>query len=323
MWKIVNEFIAVRRDGKIPQLQVALYEYGKSSIPAKQGYIRMILPLTTDLDKVSEELFALRTNGGQEYCGMVIKRSIEELIWSDSLNDYKAIFIAGNEPFTQGNVDYKEACRGAIKKGIIVNTIHCGSHDEGLRGQWDDGALLADGSYMNIDHNQKTVHIEAPQDKEIARLGEELNRTYIPYGSDGVRGQANQIAQDSNAAKFSAANEAQRAVTKASFNYRNANWDLVDALREKKVNLDDIKKADLPGEMQKMTLGERKAYVEANAKERQEIQKKISKLNEGRKRFVGEKMKRLELSGKKTLDSVIIKTIREQAAKKNFKFGEK
>jgi len=45
---------------------VALYEYGKDSLPVSEGYLRMILPLTTDLDKVSEELFALTTNGGQD-----------------------------------------------------------------------------------------------------------------------------------------------------------------------------------------------------------------------------------------------------------------
>jgi len=66
LWRIVNEFATTRKEGKVPELQVALYEYGKSSLPANQGYMRMIVPLTTDLDKISEELFALQHNGGQE-----------------------------------------------------------------------------------------------------------------------------------------------------------------------------------------------------------------------------------------------------------------
>ncbi len=69
LWAIVNEFITAKRDGKAPQLEVALYEYGKSSLPADEGYLRMIVPFTMDLDKISEELFALKTNGGSEYCG--------------------------------------------------------------------------------------------------------------------------------------------------------------------------------------------------------------------------------------------------------------
>ena len=126
LWSIVNEFAMAKRDGKVPVVQVALYEYGKSSLPAKENYLRMILPLTTDLDKVSAELFVLRTNGGDEYCGTVIKAATEGLKWSESNKDLKVIFIAGNEPFTQGKVDYRKSCKAAISKGIIVNTIHCG-----------------------------------------------------------------------------------------------------------------------------------------------------------------------------------------------------
>jgi hypothetical protein len=34
---------------------------------------------------------------------------------------------------------------------------------------WKDGADLADGKYMNIDHNAEFVHIDAPQDAEIIK----------------------------------------------------------------------------------------------------------------------------------------------------------
>ena len=68
---------------------------------------------------------------------------------------------------------YTESCKAAIAKGIIVNTIHCGSEGEGISGKWQDGAALADGKYMIIDQNRAVVHFEAPQDKEIARLGED------------------------------------------------------------------------------------------------------------------------------------------------------
>src|SRR5689334_25304780 len=69
LWRIVNEFINAKQDGQRPDLEVALYEYGKSSLPSASGWIRRIVPLTNDLDKISEELFQLKTNGGDEYCG--------------------------------------------------------------------------------------------------------------------------------------------------------------------------------------------------------------------------------------------------------------
>jgi hypothetical protein len=188
LWKISNEFIKARQEGIAPEVQVALYEYGKSSLSRESGWIRQILPLTTDLDKVSEELFALRTNGGEEYCGWVIKRAVEDLEWSPASDVYKVIFIAGNEPFTQGPVNYTESCKAAITKGIIVNTIHCGTEAIGVNTKWKDGADLADGKYLIIDQNRAVVSIEAPQDKEIAKLGVEINKTYLAFGRAGGEG---------------------------------------------------------------------------------------------------------------------------------------
>jgi hypothetical protein len=188
LWKIVNEMALAKKGGKTPRLLVGLYEYGKSSIPASEGYLRMIVPLSEDLDRISEELFKLSTNGGSEFCGQVIQAATQGLKWSQSPQDYRVIFIAGNEPFTQGHVDYKVACKAAISKGIIVNTIFCGNHQQGIRTFWKHGADLADGKYMNIDHNQKIAHISAPQDKKIVELGKELNKTYLAYGSSGQAG---------------------------------------------------------------------------------------------------------------------------------------
>jgi len=109
LWKIVNQLGRADKNGQTVKLQVALYEYGKSSIPGPEGYLRMIVPLTTDLDQISEELFKLSTYGGDEYCGRVIQSALDGLQWSRSADDYKVIVIAGNEPFTQGEIDYKNA----------------------------------------------------------------------------------------------------------------------------------------------------------------------------------------------------------------------
>jgi hypothetical protein len=201
----------------------------------------MIVPLTTDLDKISQELFALKTNGGQEYCGWVVKEAAESLQWTDNPDDLKVIFIAGNERFTQGPIDYRQACKRAASKGVVINTIHCGSEIEGANGKWKDGALLADGRYLNIDHNRKTVHIAAPQDKQITELGVRLNDTYIGFGRMGRANAERQFAQDRNATNASKEAAVQRAVTKSSRYYQNDNWDLVDALNNNTIQLENLK----------------------------------------------------------------------------------
>ena len=321
LWKIVNEMATAKQDGESPMLEVGLYEYGKDSIPASEKYLRMITPLTTDLDLISEELFKLKTNGGDEYCGTVIQSAVRGLKWNKDNNQLKVIFIAGNEPFTQGSIDYKESCREAVTKGIIVNTIFCGNNTEGINTFWKDGADRADGKYMNIDHNQKIVHIPAPQDKEINDLGKQLNTTYIAYGQNGAAKKMRQEAQDANAASVSPQALVQRSAAKAKKMYTNVEWDLVDASKEGNVKVEELEEEALPEEMKKMSKTERKKYIEKKQKEREEIQNKINQLSKERDKYVAEKRKKE--AGADTLDDAIITAVRSQAAGKNYKFEKK
>jgi hypothetical protein len=320
LWAIVNEFITAKKKGLRPELKVALYEYGNDGLSRKGGYIRLICALTDDLDKVSEELFALRTNGGSEYCGWVIKQAVHELKWSKSREDLKLIYIAGNEPFTQGPVDYRTSCKAAIAKGIIVNTIHCGDERTGIAGKWQDGARLAEGSYAVIDHNRTVVAVKAPQDKRIAELGAALNKTYVPYGAAGKAGAARQTAQDVNSSSVSVSNMAGRAVVKANAYYVNSSWDLVDAVNHKKVDLDEVKPEALPKNMRGMSAKQRREYVEKQSAARREIQKEINKLNAERSKYVAAEMKKRAAAGKDSLGESIRKSARAQASARNFKF---
>jgi hypothetical protein len=215
-------------------------------------------------------------------------------------------------------VDYRNACKSAIERGIIVNTIFCGTRGKGIAGMWEDGARLADGSYMSIDQNAEIIHIEAPQDEEIARLNEELNDTYIPYGTEGEAKQNMQQEQDANAAAVSPAILGDRVATKASQAYANAAWDLVDAIKDGLVNLEEVADDDLPAEMQSMNQAQRQAHVQSNQQRRSKLQSRIRDLSEQRRKFVAEKRKEQAEAGQTTLDEAVIKAVREQVARKNY-----
>ena len=320
LWSVVNEFITVKRGGITPRLDVALYQYGHSG-NSSAGHIRQIVPFTNDLDKISKELFVLKTGGSREYCGTVIKHAVENLNWSKDPDDLKVIFIAGNEPFTQGPVNYKDACKAAIEKSIIVNTIHCGDAQSGIAGMWKAGSLAADGTYLCINHNSKAVEIAAPQDAEIVELSTRLNDTYIAYGLQGRVYLENQVAQDNNSRRISASNAATRAATKSSQFYLNYSWDVVDALKNDKLKLEDLKDEDLPEEMKKLNKDQRNQYVQKKAKERQEIQTKIQTLNQARKKYIAAETKKLA-GADKSLGSAMIKAVRKQAENRNFKFEQ-
>ncbi len=295
LWQIVGQFAKAKLADQTPHLEVALYEYGNNKLPASEGFIRMVVPMTDDLDKISEALFALTTDGGNEYCGKVIQFATRQLEWRTAGRDVRCIFIAGNEPFTQGDVDFRAACKAAADKGITVSTIFCGDRDEGVRTNWEQGAKLADGSYFSINQDHQVAEIHTPQDQELARLSRELSTTYLPYGDAEARKQFadRQEAQDLNAARSAVSAAAARAGFKASSLYRNSGWDLVDAVADGKVKLEELKNEQLPKPMQPMSLDQRKAYLARMTNQRKDLQAQIQKLSAVRDQFVAKERARM------------------------------
>jgi hypothetical protein len=207
----------------------------------------------------------------------------------------------------------------AIGKGIMVNTIHCGPEKDGIDGKWKEGALLADGNFMCIDQNAAVVTIDSPYDKEIVKLGQDLNKTYVPYGKEGKEAAKRQEEQDSNAEKAGGGANVGRANSKGGENYRNDSWDLVDALENKTVKLEDVKTEDLPEDLRKLNKEDLKKYIDKKKEERAELRKNLAEANTKREAYVAEERKKLAEKGEKTLDEAMVKTVKEQAARKNIK----
>jgi hypothetical protein len=319
LWKIVNELAAAKcGDGTQPNIKIALYEYGNDGLPSSEGYIRQVSPLSQDLDVISEKLFSLRTNGGSEFCGHVIKTSLNQLAWSASNADLKMIFIAGNEPFTQGSVSYQLACAAAKEKGVVVNTIFCGDFNEGITTNWKDGADLTGGTFMSIEQNSKTVYITTPYDDQIAALNDKLNTTYVYYGSTGSYKKEQQVVQDNNASSYGQANKAERAVSKSSHAYKNSSWDLVDAAKDNEKVITETKADDLPKEMRSMTVEQRKVYVKQKSEERKKIQAEILTLNKQRQQYITKNTSQQNKDA--MLDAIMIKSIKTKGNAKNLKW---
>ncbi|MCH2216932.1 MAG: VWA domain-containing protein [Flavobacteriales bacterium] len=316
LWEIVNELSYAKYGIQEPDLEIALYEYGNDRLESSDGYIRQVLPFSNDLDDISEKLFSLVTNGGKEYCGQVINSSIKELDWGIDTNDLKLIFIAGNEPFTQGKINYKEVISDAKEKDIIINTIYCGDYQTGISGKWKDVAELGGGDYMTINQNKEIVHIVTPFDDAIIILNKQLNNTYIYYGNRGKQKFSNQSKQDSNALEINQSVVVKRAVSKSNRLYENAGWDLVDKAKKSTIDYSEIDRKKLPVELQKKSDEELKKYVEEQDKIRSKIKVKINELNRKRKIFIAKKQN--ESMKKGALDNVIIQAIKKQAKAKNY-----
>ncbi|MBF4472678.1 vWA domain-containing protein [Flavobacterium sp. HJJ] len=292
LWNIVNTLTTLKYSGKTPDIEIALYEYGNDGLTQQSNYIRQVTPLTTDLDLISEKLFALRTNGGNEYCGAVIQDATKKLQWEKANDNMKLIYIAGNEAFNQGGINYKEAISDAMKNDIYVNTIFCGSSLEGINTFWKDGADYGKGKYFNIDSNQSIQYVSTPYDDQISNCNVRINNTYIGYGSKGISKKMNQEAQDKNAQGVSSANYAERAISKSKTVYKNESWDLVDKVKQDPKAITKIKKEELPAELQNKSEAEVEKIVAQKTKEREAIQKEIGELGKKRQQYIDTETKK-------------------------------
>ncbi|WP_288442081.1 VWA domain-containing protein [uncultured Chryseobacterium sp.] len=318
LWNIVNTLTTLKYNGKAPEIEIALYEYGNDGI-RDENYIRQVTPLTQDLDLVSEKLFALRTNGGSEYCGAVIRDAAANLNWDSNEKSIKLIYIAGNEAFDQGKINYKEVVLKAKGKNIYTNTIFCGSREEGIQTFWQNGASLGGGKYFNIDSDRKVMYIETPYDKRISECNARLNDTYIYYGNHGSEYRLKQITQDKNAEMQSASNLVERTVAKSKKNaYKNDHWDLVDKAEKDAGFIANVKESELPAELKGKSKEEIQKTIAAKSAARDTIQKEIEELSKKRQGYIDSEMKKRGTEDSDDLGKAIESSIVELAKKNGY-----
>ena len=318
LWNMVSVMGKAKCNGESPQLEIALYEYGRPENGEKNGYIKQLTGFTTNLDDLSEKLFSLRTSGGDEYCSEVIGTAADKLTWDDNKDSYKVIFIAGNEEFNQGNVTYTQACAKAKAKGIIVNTIYCGSNMQGLKEHWNLGAECGSGSYSFINHNATVDDIRTPYDTVIISLNKQLNKTYIRYGLSGSASEKKMQAMDEVVVTQSLGVAAKRTKAKAQSNvYNNSEWDAVDAMEKDEDFYKKVDQSTLPVAFQNKSRAELKVAIEAKATERAMVQKQIAENSVKREAFISDARKNGAKANEPNLENVVERTIVEQA--KRFK----
>lgn len=320
IWSIINTLSKLEYEGVQPTIEIALYEYGNSTLSSNDKYIRKLNGFTTDLDMISSSLFALTTNGGKEYCGSVISNSLTELEWSEYSEDIRLIYIAGNEMFNQGPDDYIKVLNNAETMDVFVNTIYCGPYQKGVEELWLSGAEAGRGKYLNINSDKKIKHIATPYDDTIRRLNNKLNKTYVSYGNRGEARKEIQLKQDDNAAAMTPSSAVERTVSKSGANYKNKNWDLVDYVGDNEEKITKISKDQLPEEMKDNTPEENIAYLKKKAAERKVIQQRIQHLGEKRAEFLSVKTKEVE-NQEDDFGRAIVKSIKSFAITKNYKLN--
>ena len=321
LWRVVNALDSATYHGDAPRLEIAVYEYGNDRLGAESGFVRQVSPFSTELDLVSEALFGLTTSGGDEYAGKAIVSAIDQLEWRKGDDVLRVVYIAGNEAFDQGPVNFRDAIENARTSGIVVNTVNCLGMGATPDVGWAEAASLAGGKFLQIDHNAVERYIAAPQDDEIAQIGQRINDTYVGYGGRGTAGLDNLARQDNNSAGAGMHSAVERALSKGGKHYRNPSWDLVDGLAEGVIDIDEVDRGTLAPELQELDPEALADFVDGKAKERKALQKQLGELQTEREAFVSAERARQAGEDGTRLDDAIIGSIVEQATAAGFSLG--
>ncbi len=315
LWSMVETLGRISGNGYRPQVQLALYEYGRNTNDVNEGYVRQLNGFNTGLDSISKSLYLLTSKGRDEYCAFAIRKALQELPWDTAAGSYKALFICGNEEFGQGEVKIRAACSLAIQQQVIVNTIYCGDSAQGIQEHWKLAVPCNNGSYAHINMNLKDSVVPTPFDADLFRLNAQLNKTYVYYGKNGAASYRLQAEVDSCNNRSGSDVMANRISVKIKPRlYTNATWDAVDALAADGNFLSLADQYVFPDGFPAGKV-ERAAYLVAKATERQQIQAETAAILAKRKTYLSAISDRSLMYGMQTFHTEIERIITGQVAR--------
>lgn len=317
IWGIINE---VMQKPTKPRVRVGLVAYRDNG----DEYVTKLLVITEDLDKAYTTLMDYQANGGgdtPENVRKALAEGVRGAGWSKSRRGLaQIVFLVGDAPPQnyEQEPDVLTTTAEAVAKNMIVNTIQCGSIG-GTKEIWQSIALRGEGKYFAIAQDGGVQAISTPYDAKLAELALKVGKTYVTYGSKKKR-EANVVAQMSVEVTVAAGApigaQADRAVNKAvnTFQY---DGDLVQDIENESVKIEDVKKDDLPEELQKLSVAERKKEIDRRIAERKKIRAEILALSKQRDAFIAaERQKQGKANG---FDTAVAQALREQLLRKGIK----
>src|SRR5437660_666544 len=318
IWSIANEMISAK---PTPELKLGLIGY----LDRGDEYVVKSFQLTDDIDSIYGHLRDFKAEGGgdqPESVNEALAETIEKMPWSQDRKVLKIIFLVGDAPPHLDYADgpkYPELCRIAAKKDLIINTVQCGNIAE-TTPIWKEIAKLSEGSYAAIAQSGGVAVIATPMDDELARLNRKIGATLIPCGDAALQREvaAKQAFAESAPASAAADRLSYNAKTGKAIQGRG---ELLDALANNKVKLDDIDKKDLPKEFQKLTKQEMEVRIAKTRAERDSLQKEVQDLAKKRDAYIQAENKRLGEAGKGDgFDEKVAETIHQQAERKGINY---
>jgi len=315
IWYIANEIV---KGEPRPDVRMALVGYRDKT----DDYVTKVFDLTDNIDQVYADLRTFTATGGgdrPEHVNKALHDAVHALSWSEGEEVLKVIYLVGDSPphsDYQDTADYAELARAAITKGIYVNTILCGGHQD-TAAIWREIARRAEGRYFAIAQDGGVLDVATPYDERLSELNAALVETVVVYGTEAE--QAMSLSLNKAAGDMAEAPAAAERALFAAKTGRAGTQDLVAAVKTEEVSLDEIDADMLPPEMRKMSRSEQSAYIAERQAKRDSLTREIRELSEKRADYLKVELKK---GGGKAdgFDAKVIEAIREQGRTKNISY---
>ncbi len=234
IWDMTEQFQSVSPS---VQLRIGMVGYSRPSFGKSSGYSKVISPLTDDFDQLSFDLFTLKPyiEKGDQLVGAALQLAVKGINWSREEAAVKIIFLVGNGSVAMGSVDFREVCEEAARRNIQILPVYCSKADKSreLSG-WREIARMSGTEVREILIHSKPVispvctNINALKEADIR-----LVNSYMPYGEKGFS--RLKLMKDADNRSFNGGplSFESRVHFKRRLMGSQAEWDLVDYLREK------------------------------------------------------------------------------------------
>jgi len=297
------------------------------------AYITKLTPLTDDLDAVYADLMKFEAGGGgdgPESVNQALAEAVAAQPWAEDANALRIIYLVGDAPphmDYEQDTRYAETCSTAASKGIIINTIQCGTWVE-TTPIWQEIARLAEGQYFAIQQDGGVTVVATPFDEELASLGANLAATACGWGDESAQSRAMMKADAAMeiAAGAPVAAQAARASYFSTATGKSSalgEQELVDDVRSGRVKLEEIEKEQLPEQFRGLTLAQQQAKIDEIAAEREKIHRRITELSQLREEYLKAELAKLGAEAKDGFDAKVTDCLREQAERKGIRYEKK
>lgn len=307
IWAVSNQVLTGR---PTPELRIGLVAYRDRG--RVEEYVTRAIELSEDLDAIGSHLKGLTAGGGgdrPESVNQALDEALNNMKWTNKSDALRIIFLVGDAaPHMdyKDDVKYPETCKKASERGVIVNTIQCGTDAE-CRKHWQEVAKLAGGRYVQIAQTGGVVVTTTPFDDRLVEINKELARSILVYGNTAAQAEGKRKTEE--AAKLTAAFGAADRAAYSARNRRVAAYDLLDNIRDQKVKLADLPKNHLPAGLRDLSEAERTAHLEKVQTRREALWKEALDLDRKRTAHV------LKSETNKAFDNQVLEMLREQAGR--------